>query len=74
MKNEDKAFVDAYAAHVANAPEDVVKLFVSMDRANLLDHDEFYKVYPEYYSSLMDAWCLWHSALHFATKLKLESV
>jgi hypothetical protein len=73
MNSEDKAFLKAYAACVADAPAAVVEKFLIMDRAGV-DHDEFYKAHPHHYSSIMDAWCMWQYAQAFANQKALEAL
>lgn len=61
--NKDEAFIKAYGKCVAVAPEAVVREFVSRYHE---DHEDLYQEFSEYYSSIMDALCIWESAIKFA--------
>ena len=65
LPQSDEAFIKAYAHNVANAPEDVVRRFLEVD-----DHTEFYKKHWEYYTSIADAYGVWHAALSYAQEQK----
>ena len=53
---EQTAFVEAYERCVASAPKSYVEQFV---QRQIRGQDT---PYDEYYTSVMDAWCLWHEA------------
>lgn len=61
---DDRAFLDAYRQNVASAPREIVEVFLSMQD----DHDGFYEMYSEYYSSIADAHGVWQDALKHARK------
>jgi hypothetical protein len=61
--NKDEAFIKAYGKCVAVAPEAVVREFVSRYHE---DHDDLYEEFGEYYSSIVDAYQVWESAIQFA--------
>ena len=59
-KLEQAAFVTAYANNVADAPREIVEAFVT-DYENGDDVEE----YKQYYTSIMDALGVWHSAIRY---------
>lgn len=61
--SKDEEFIKAYGKCVAVAPETMVREFVSRYHE---DHKDLYQEFGEYYSSIMDALCLWESAIKFA--------
>jgi len=58
-KSEQAAFVEAYANNVASAPSDYVAQFVARYESG---ED---MPYCEYYTSIMDALGIWHTAIRF---------
>ena len=58
-EDEQKAFVEAYANNVADAPEEHVAEFV---RRYAADED---LDYSSDYTSIMDALCMWNSAISY---------
>lgn len=58
-KKEQAAFVEAYANNVASAPSDYVTDFV----ARYSSGEDM--PYCEYYTSIVDALGMWHSAIRF---------
>lgn len=58
-KLEQAAFVHAYANNVADAPSDYVADFV----ARLESGEDM--PYGEYYTSIVDALGIWHSAIKY---------
>jgi hypothetical protein len=59
LTHDQEAFVQAYARIVAEAPEDAVRRYFTME------HDEFYKTEREYYTSITDAHLMWDAARQY---------
>ena len=65
LSADDKAFISAYQHNVGNAPREIVELFLMMQD----DHDAFYELHSEYYSSIADAHGMWFDAKQHFTKV-----
>jgi hypothetical protein len=64
LSKEDEAFIEAYANNVADAPEEEVRLYLTMDG------DAYYKRNSGHYTSITDAYGVWHAALSYAKEQK----
>jgi len=62
---DDRAFIEAYKRNVGSAPRELVELFLMMQD----DHDAFYELHSEYYSSIADAHGMWFDAKQHFTKV-----
>jgi len=68
-KSEQAAFVAAYCDNVANAPREIVEAFIT-DYENGDDVDD----YKPYYTSIMDALGMWHSAIRYQLSKSLREL
>jgi hypothetical protein len=70
---EQNAFIKAYSSHVAHADEATVERFIEKHLEGI-DHNELYKEFTEYYTSIMDAFGVWNSAIQFCKKDAINGI